>query len=81
MDIALILSFMRPNEIWTLSDNDYETLEWISKTKKPTLAEIEAAESLALADREKKIADANSKRNAILAKLGLTAEEAAVLLG
>ncbi len=81
MDIALILAYMRPNEIWTLSNNDYQTLEWISKTTKPTLAEIEAAESLAIADREQKIADANAKRNAILAKLGLTAEEVAVLLG
>jgi len=81
MDIALTLAFMRPNEVWTLSDNDYDTLQWISKTKKPTLAEIEAAAPLAILDREQKIEAANVQRNAILAKLGLTAEEAALLLG
>jgi prophage tail gpP-like protein len=48
------------------------------------IAELEAAAAKAEADRkaaEKKAADKAAARQAILDKLGLTAEEAAVLLG
>ena len=48
------------------------------------IAELEAAAAKAEADRlaaEKETADKAAARQAILKKLGLTAEEAAVLLG
>lgn len=48
------------------------------------IAELEAAAAKAEADRlaaEKEAADKEAARKAILDKLGLTAEEAAVLLG
>lgn len=48
------------------------------------IAELEAAAAKAEADRvaaEKQAADKEAARQAILKKLGLTAEEAAVLLG
>ena len=48
------------------------------------IAELEAAAAQAEADRvaaEKEAADKEAARQAILDKLGLTAEEAAVLLG
>ena len=69
MDLALILNYLRPKEEWKMSNNDYNSLEWLSNTEKPTLKEIENAESAALADFELKIQQAEAKREAALAKL------------
>ena len=69
MDLTLILNYLRPKEEWKMSNNDYDTLERLSNTKKPTLKEIEDAESAALADFELKIQQVEVKREAALAKL------------
>lgn len=80
MDIAFVLGFMRPGEEWKLSGDDYESLEWLSDTQKPTLKEIENAEPAAIAAREEKIAAAQAKKQALLERLGITEEEASLLL-
>jgi len=41
MDIANILTYLRPGESWSLNGDSYEGLVWLSDTKKPTLQEIE----------------------------------------
>ena len=41
MDIANILTHLRPGEQWTLNGDSYEGLTWLSNTPKPTLQEIE----------------------------------------
>lgn len=43
MDIGLVLSKIRPNSSWSISENDYDTLSWLDKTPKPSLKEIEEA--------------------------------------
>lgn len=58
MNIAAVLNHIRPGEEWALSDNDYDKLIWLSDTKKPTKAELEAAwnsvqTALANADAER----------------------------
>ena len=43
MDIGIALSKIRPNARWSITENDYKTLEWFDQTKKPSLKEIEKA--------------------------------------
>jgi hypothetical protein len=66
---------------WSISDNDYDTLQWFSDTPKPTQAELDAAWT----DVQQQIADeAEAKqvaREALLTKLGITEQEAQLLLG
>jgi len=79
-DIIKALHSLTPNAEWTLSGDTYADLEWLSSEKKPTLAEIEA-EIAALPQREAALKlEQETNRAALLAKLGITADEAKLLL-
>jgi hypothetical protein len=43
MNLTSALSHARPNAQWSLSGNDYATLQWIGPGEPPTLEELEAA--------------------------------------
>jgi hypothetical protein len=78
--ITKAIQSLRPNAEWTLTGDDYANLIWLSNGKAPTLAEIET-EIAALPAKE--AAAQSAKENdkaALLAKLGITADEAALLL-
>ena len=78
---AEVLTANYAGQEWSIAANDYATLEWMSDTAKPTQAELDAQ----WASVQQKIADeAAAKvatRQAVLDKLGLTAEEVTALLG
>jgi hypothetical protein len=59
---------------WVLYGDDYENIIWESDTPKPSLAAVKTANDLAVTNL------ATAKAN-VLAKLGLTADEVAALLG
>lgn len=80
MDYTLILNQKYPNAEWTLNGDDYEGLTWLSDTKKPTKAELEAHWPGLETYWEDKKAQEEIDKNSVLAKLGLTAEEVALLL-
>ena len=42
-DYAAVLIANYPGAQWTISGNDYDTLEWYDDTPKPTQAELDAA--------------------------------------
>jgi hypothetical protein len=42
-DYTAVLTANYPGEQWTLDNNDYATLVWMSNTAKPTQAELDAA--------------------------------------
>jgi hypothetical protein len=42
-DYSMVLSAIRPGAEWSITDNDYATLEWYSDSPKPTKAELDAA--------------------------------------
>jgi hypothetical protein len=80
MDLSLILS-RRYNAEWTLDGDDYKGLTWLSDSEKPTEAELTAQwESVQAEVEAEKIAKEN-KRIAILDRLGITEEEARLILG
>lgn len=65
MDIAAILTDIRPDSEWVLSGDEYDGLDWHSDDPKPTLAEIEKAWP---AVRDKQAwAPIRARRNALLA--------------
>lgn len=43
VDIASVLTSIRPGAEWSLNGDNYDGLDWQDDSPKPTLAEIEAA--------------------------------------
>ena len=79
-DIVKALLSLCPNAEWTLLGDNYVDLVWLSHGKAPTLAEIEAEIALIPA-KEKAEADAAvAARAALLNKIGITEDEARLLL-
>ena len=42
-DYAAVLTANYPGSQWTLNSNDYDTLDWLDDTPKPSQAELDAA--------------------------------------
>jgi len=82
MNILQTLLNKYPGTEWVIVGNDYEGLDWLDSSPKPTKAELEAAwadlQETAAAETEAKIA-ARESALAKLAALGLTEEEIGAL--
>ena len=81
IDYVKILQTKYVGKEWSISGNDYDTLQWLSDTPKPSKAKLDsywAEIETELANRKTAKAAA---RQAALDKLGLTADEAAALFG
>ena len=81
MDYSLILSQKYAGQEWTLNGDTYEGLTWLSNTKKPTKTELEAHWSELATYWEDKKSQQEVSKAALLNRLGITADEAALLLG
>jgi hypothetical protein len=80
MDLSACISYLKPGAQWTMDDEDIATLKFLSEDVAPTLAECEAVWPEVEAKLQE-IADSRQKaRDAVLAKIGLTEDEAALLL-
>ena len=81
IDYATILNSRYAGKQWILNGDDYEGLIWLDDSTKPTKAKLDGL----WAEVQTEItAKANAKvatRQAVFDKLGLTADEAAALLG
>jgi hypothetical protein len=80
MDYTLILREKYAGSEWTLNGDDYEGLTWLSDSKKPTKAELEAHWDSLKTYWEDKKAQADADRNSLIEKLGLTEAEANLLI-
>jgi hypothetical protein len=80
IDYTKILEYKYPNAQWTLNGDDYEGLTWLSKTKKPTKIELDSlwdeVQSLIQAKAQAK----TTAKAALLQRLGITEDEAKLLL-
>jgi hypothetical protein len=80
MKYAKILTYKYKNTEWALDGDDYEGLVWLSDTPKPTKAELDAqwdeVKAIIQAEAEAKAA----KKAALLDRLGITEDEAKLLL-
>ena len=80
-DIVKALENLKPGAQWTLSGDDYADLIWLSDGNPSTLAEIQAEIALLPAKEKAKTDKAIADKAALLAKLGITADEFKTLLG
>jgi acyl-CoA reductase-like NAD-dependent aldehyde dehydrogenase len=72
---------LKPNSEFVYTDSDYSTINWIVLDgDAPTQAEVNAAIEEVKADEEANAQAKATQRQAILDRLGITAEEAQLLL-
>jgi hypothetical protein len=80
IDYSQILSQKYKDSEWTLNGDEYDGLTWLSETTKPTKKELDdlwpEVKSMIKADAESRA----TAKTALLKKLGITAEEAQILL-
>ena len=72
---------LRPNTEFVIHDNNYSTIEWhVLEGTAPTKAEIDATIKQIKAEEITEAAAKATEKSALLARLGLTADEAKLLL-
>ena len=75
------IQLLKPNSEFSFTDDDYSTIKWDKiEGQAPTQAEVDSAIEQIKADEIKSAAKAESDKVALLAKLGITADEAKLLL-
>jgi hypothetical protein len=82
LNLVRAIYFLRPTSQFSLDNGDYSTIKWdFLEGEAPTQAEIDAA-IIQIKEKEEadKIAKAAQKA-ALLARLGITEEEAQLLIG
>jgi hypothetical protein len=77
---AEVLEFLRPEGGWIITGNDYEGIDFVS-CEPITKAQFEAGFAAYDAWKAAQDADKAAAKTALLDRLGITAEEAALLLG
>jgi len=83
-DYITVLLTNYPGAQWTISGNDYDTLEWHDDTPKPTQQELDdawPAVQQARADAEAAVVAAKQSAISKLAALGLTVDEISAAFG
>jgi len=75
-----VLSMLCPNTEWAITADDYDSIQWI-KGESVTKAQFEAGFAQYDAWKAKQDAKAEADKAALLTKLGITADEAKLLLG
>ncbi len=81
MDIAEVLQFMHPTAEFVITDNDLDSIVWHTKGfATPTIDEIASSHEAMIIDKQEKTALKEAARQAVLTKLGLSADEVAALL-
>ena len=81
MDLTLILAKRFPNQEWNLIGDDYEGLEWLSETPKPTKQQLTSQWNSVLAEIKAEAKAKETAKAAILDRIGLTADELKTILG
>jgi hypothetical protein len=76
------IRLLRPNSEFVLTNDDYSTIKWnVLEGKAPTQAEVDEAIEQVKADEITKAAAKAAEKAALLERLGITQEEANLLLG
>ena len=81
-DMVKAIKYLKPTAEFSFQETDYGTIKWdVLEGEAPTWAEVQSAhQAVQQAEAEAK-ATAQAKRQALLDKLGITEEEARLLLG
>ena len=79
-DYAAVLTRRYAGKEWTLDGDEYARLIWISDTAKPSKATLDGLWESVQQEIADEATDKADARQAVLVKLGLTADEVASLL-
>jgi hypothetical protein len=75
------IKYLKPNAEFSITNSDYTTIKWdVLESDAPTQVEIDAAIEQIKADEIAAKTKAEADKAALLAKLGITADEAKMLL-
>jgi len=75
------IQHLHPEAEFVFDNDDYSTIKWdVLEGVAPTLAQIETAYNAYLKKEEAKVTAQAAKKQEVLAKLGLTADEVTALL-
>jgi hypothetical protein len=80
MDYQLILEHNFSNAEWSINANDYDQLTWLSDTPKPTKKQLDDLWEDTLAKIETQVQAKIQAKAELLERLGITADEAKLLL-
>lgn len=81
IELVAAIRLLKPNSQFSFTDNDYSTIKWdVLDGEAPTQSEIDSAIVQVKKNEKAAIAKASADKATILTKLGITAEEAALLL-
>jgi hypothetical protein len=78
---AAILSRRYAGKEWTLNGNEYTGLTWISEGAKPSKKTLDGLWSEVQSEIAAETTDKAAARQVVLDRLGITADEAKLLLG
>jgi hypothetical protein len=80
-DLVKAINKLKPNSEFSFTDDDYSTIKWdVLDGDAPTQKEIDAAIKEIKADEAQAEATKAIAKAALLSRLGITAEEAVLLL-
>lgn len=80
-DLTKAIRLLKPNSEFSYQNGDYSTIKWdVLEGDAPTQAEIDAAIKKIEADEIAQAAKEANDKAALLTKLGITADEAKLLL-
>jgi hypothetical protein len=81
-DLVKAIYKLKPNAQFSFTENDYSTIKWdVLEGRAPTQSEINTAIEQVKADEITEAEARETQRQVILDRLGLTADEARLLLG
>jgi hypothetical protein len=81
-DLVKAIKLLKPTAEFSFTDNDYSTIKWdVLEGNAPTQSEIDAAIEQVKADEIAEVATKAAQRQALLTRLGITEDEARLLLG
>jgi hypothetical protein len=80
IDYATILVKNYKGQIWTLNGDDYEGLTWLSNTPKPTKETLDLQWDEVQNEIAAELQAKEDAKTALLERLGITAEEAKLLM-
>jgi hypothetical protein len=76
------IRLLKPTAEFSFTNNDYSTIKWdVLEGDAPTQVEIDAAIEQIKADETTQAATKAAQRQALLTRLGITEDEARLLLG
>lgn len=79
--LTMAIQSLRPGSEYSYWHNDYSTIKWhVLEGEEPTKAEIDAEIEKIKASEATAEADRIAAKNALLERLGITSEEASLLL-